>query len=754
VAFAYPDDGQVVLDGVDLDVPPDTTLGLVGRTGSGKTTLARLAGFVAGLPEGLDTVVGPDAGLSGGQAQLIGIGRALLRDPGLVVLDEASSRVDPVTAELVEAALDRLLAGRTVIVIAHRLRAVDRADVVAVLESGRVVEVGPRGHARRRPVEPVPPAGGPRGRARMTRRTAPPGHRRPRAGRVALGLARRWPGRYLAGSMLWAGWWVVPVLLGLLLKATFDAIGGASPAGLDVASLIALVVAVEGMRLAVFVGAFVVWSRWWARAHTLLRTNLLAAQVASGGPAAGAPVRASGEVIAVFRDDATDVVEYTDGWVDLAGTAVFGLIAVAVMLRVDALLTLVVVVPLVAAFGVTGLLAERIRRVRRADRKATARVTGLLGGLFSAVLAVKVAGAEDQAVRRLRSLNRDRLRTSLRDRVLTQTLDAFNGSTVDLTIGLVLLLVAPRMRTGAFTVGDLALFASYLTWLASLPRWAGLVLTRHRHAEVAAGRMAELLPNGDEAAAVAPRRLRIDQPPPPAPRPPRPSRRPGARAPAAPDVELRGFGVRGRLGGVDLRLAPGSFTVVTGPVGAGKSTLLRGLLGLTGPVEGTVVADGVVVTDLAAHFVPPRCAFVPQAPRLFSATLRDNLALGRAVDDAAVEAALRTAALDEDVAAMPDGLDTLVGPRGVRLSGGQLQRAATARALVAGAPMLLLDDLSSAVDAPTELQLWRRLVDSAGGNRPTVLVVSHRAAAIERADQVVRLDAGRVVAVETTLVRR
>lgn len=217
VTFAYDDGGAdgTVLHGVDLHLPAGTVTGLVGTTGSGKTTLARLAlrlidptsgsvelagvdlrevddghlrhrlaivtqdvqvldgtvrdnltlfsddhddsGLTAllhelglgpwldGLPDGLDTHVGSGtAGLSAGEGQLLGLGRAFLADPGLVVLDEASSRIDPATAEVVETALDRLLEGRTAMVIAHRLRAIDRADAVVVLDHGRVVEHGPR----------------------------------------------------------------------------------------------------------------------------------------------------------------------------------------------------------------------------------------------------------------------------------------------------------------------------------------------------------------------------------------------------------------------------------------------------------------------------------------------------------------------------------------------------------------------------------------------------------------------------------
>jgi len=575
----------------------------------------------------------------------------------------------------------------------------------------------------------------------------------PRAIRVAVGLARYRAGRYLVGGLFWIAWWSLPALVGLVLKAAFDAISGDAPAGLDAGSLIGVLLAVEAARLGIFFAAFPLWARWWAAGQALLRTNLLRSQVSSGGNGAGAPVRSAGAAIAVFRDDAEDFVKFVDSWVDLAGAVVFAIFALVVMVRIDAVLALVVGLPLVIVFAVTRALADRVRRTRRADREATARVTGFLGDVFSAVLAVKVAGAEERTVARLRQLNAARGRTALHDRVLADSLDAASGSTVDVGIGVVLLLAAGSMRAGEFTVGDLALFASYVSWLAGLPRIAGLVLTRHRHAEVAARRMAAMLPRNDETEAVVPRRLRLGAPVVIAERP-RPHR------PAPADVRLSGFGVRhaggGGIRGVDLHLPAGSFTVVCGTVGGGKTTLLRGLLGLAGPAEGTVRWDGAVVDDLAAHMVPPNCAYVPQAPRLFSATLRQNLLLGRAAAPGEVGSALHTAAFDADVAAMTDGLETVIGPRGVRLSGGQLQRAAAARALVADAALLVLDDLSSALDAATEQRLWSRLLAPrpGAGSPPTVLVVSHRAAALAHADQVVVVEDGRVRAIGTLAALR
>ncbi|GAA3620996.1 hypothetical protein GCM10022419_128310 [Nonomuraea rosea] len=134
-------------------------------------------------------------------------------------------------------------------------------------------------------------------------------------------------------------------------------------------------------------------------------------------------------------------------------------------------------------------------------------------------------------------------------------------------------------------------------------------------------------------------------------------------------------------------------------------------------------------------------AYASQVPRLFSETLRENLLLGEIATDAEIARALELAAFEQDLAAMPDGLGTVVGPRGVRLSGGQVQRATAARALVRDPDLLVVDDLSSALDVETERLLWDRI---AGRGPATVLVVSHRQAALERADQVIVLDRGRV----------
>ena len=171
---------------------------------------------------------------------------------------------------------------------------------------------------------------------------------------------------------------------------------------------------------------------------------------------------------------------------------------------------------------------------------------------------------------------------------------------------------------------------------------------------------------------------------------------------------LHGESKRG-VSDVSFTVPRGSFTIITGQVGSGKSTLLRAILGLLPAQAGEVCWDGEAVVDRASFFRPPRSAYTPQTPRLFSDTLAENISQGVAIDRAELDAAVYQAVMEPDVAQLEKGLDTLVGPRGVRLSGGQIQRSAAARMFVRRPALLVFDDLSSALDVETERLLWERL---------------------------------------------
>jgi ATP-binding cassette subfamily B protein len=199
---------------------------------------------------------------------------------------------------------------------------------------------------------------------------------------------------------------------------------------------------------------------------------------------------------------------------------------------------------------------------------------------------------------------------------------------------------------------------------------------------------------------------------------------------------------------VSFRLQGGEFMVITGQVGSGKSTLLKILLGLISRQTGEIRWNGETVQDPASFFRPPRCAYTPQVPRLFSATLGENILMGLDASSSDLAEAVRLSVLEDDVAQLEKKLDTPVGPRGVRLSGGQVQRVAAARALIRNPEFLVIDDLSSALDVETEKILWERLDQrrkSPNGGF-TCLVVSHRRAVLRRADRILVLKGGRIEA--------
>jgi ATP-binding cassette subfamily B protein len=309
------------------------------------------------------------------------------------------------------------------------------------------------------------------------------------------------------------------------------------------------------------------------------------------------------------------------------------------------------------------------------------------------------------------------------------------------------------MRDQSFSVGDFALFTYYLGYLTEFITEFGKFLNHYRQAGVSFERMTALLQGAPAATLVAHEPLYLHGELPPAAQPPltAPDRLeilavsgltyhfPRANG----DGSAEGNGVKE----IDLRLQRGSFTVITGRIGAGKTTLLRVLLGLLPKDTGEITWNGRRVNDPATFFIPPRSAYTPQAPQLFSATLRENLLLGMPEVEADLDGAIRQAVLEEDLAAMPEGLETRIGTKGLRLSGGQAQRAAAARMFARKAELLVVDDLSSALDVRTEQLLWERLFDLSArqnGDAPTCLVVSHRRPALRRADHIVVLKDGRV----------
>jgi ATP-binding cassette subfamily B protein len=265
---------------------------------------------------------------------------------------------------------------------------------------------------------------------------------------------------------------------------------------------------------------------------------------------------------------------------------------------------------------------------------------------------------------------------------------------------------------------------------------------RYRQAGVSIDRMSRVTRGAPRSALVEHGPIYEHADPPPVPFLPK------TEADRLQTLEVRGLtcrypGAERGIEDVNFRIQSGQFVVITGRIGAGKTTLLRALLGLLPRQAGEIRWNGQLVENPDSFLVPPRAAYTAQVPRLFSRTLRDNLLLGLPEDRVDLPGALRAAVLEDDVQALENGLETVVGPKGVKLSGGQIQRSAAARMFVREPELLVFDDLSSALDVETEQALWERLD---AGRRATCLVVSHRRTALRRADQIIILKDGRVEA--------
>jgi ATP-binding cassette subfamily B protein len=480
--------------------------------------------------------------------------------------------------------------------------------------------------------------------------------------------------------------------------------------------------------------------------NTLPRVNALRSLVGDPGPVTGRLPGSPGEAVSRFRDDAKDIANVLDVWLDMVAALIASVAGLVVLYLIAPRAALAMVLPIVVVLWIGHLLAHRLRRWRLAEREATAAVTGFIGDTFGAVGTVKLAVAERAVLSRFESLGRARAEMARRDQVGTQLSQTLGGITANAGLGLSLLLVAPLMSRGELSVGDIGLFTTYATAVGGLPRITARWSAYQRQADISAARLGRLMVDHspDGASATAPTWLRAGPPAfAPAAHP-----SPGERTDQDRLAHLAVRGLRVHLDGtdqlcdVDLDVHRGELVVVTGPVGSGKSVLIRALLGLIPRSSGSITWNGELIDDPATVLVPPRAAYVPQVPRLFSEPLADSVRLG--VGPEGLDRALSLARLHDDLAAMPDGLATRVGPKGVRLSGGQVQRTATARALVRRPELLVIDDLSSALDVRTESQLWDGLFAATHGNL-AVLAVSHRPRVLERADRVIVLEAGRRV---------
>lgn len=531
---------------------------------------------------------------------------------------------------------------------------------------------------------------------------------------------------------------------GLLIQAIFNTLSPSNHGAIAgwIWELIALLVVTALTRVLILLCAVFIEHTCFYYGMALVRKNLL--RYLLSRPGALALPYPPGEIINRMNwDIGTGMVEYIRSSFMVIGMAVLAGISLTIMLSIKPLFTLIIIAPLIVAALIVNFATAYIERFRRASRLADGNASAFLGEVFGAVQAIQVASAEEQIIKHFNKLSDIRRKAALRDSLFNEVvMNIFRNNVTNISTGLLLLLIGQVMQAGTFTVGDFALFIYLLTWVNEFTSFFGISLAQYKQAGVSLERLVALLVDQAPKLLVEHGAVHL--------RGTFPAIPPLTHTKAAPLEQLTASNLSyshpssgSGIEDIHLSVPRGSFVVITGRVGAGKTTLVRVLLGLLPKDTGSIQWNGVEIADPAAFFVPPRSAYTPQVPHLFSDTLKNNILLGLPANNGELSTALHAAILEQDVATLEKGEETMIGPRGVKLSGGQVQRTAAARMFLRTPELLVFDDLSSALDVETENMLWERLFAQ---QHTTCLVVSHRRAALRRADHILVLKEGKIEA--------
>ena len=546
--------------------------------------------------------------------------------------------------------------------------------------------------------------------------------------------------------------WLSFTVVGLILRAFFNYLTGDEGYSLSLGPVVGLQLGYAVIASLALCGAILANTGFRNRSMALMIRNMFSRILDMPGSIPlpkneDGRAMSSGEVISTFRDDTNEIVNAVTEVEDTIGLGITAIISMAIMIRINPVIALGTILPLGLIVFVAHKLGPLVKKYRKASREATSQVTGIIADMFNGTQAIKVGHAEERIVNHFREINAQRQESMIRDRLLSEFVNALSNGTVDIGMGMILLLAASSMYAGEFTIGDFALFAAYLWPTTHFMRIFGALVTLYKQTTISFQRMENMMQGAPAGGIVAFHPVYLKGEFPALPHTPKTAAHRLERLSVEnltysyDQDSANGNGLRE----VSFTLERGSFTVITGKIGSGKTTLLKVLLGLLPAQGGKIYWNGELITDPAAFLRPPRCAYTGQVPRLFSESMRDNILLGLPESQMDLQGSISKSVLERDVSDMEAGLDTLVGSKGIRLSGGQLQRTAAARMFVRDAELMIFDDLSSALDVETERLLWERVFSARSSDSfPTCLVVSHRRAVLRQADQIIVLKDGRV----------
>ncbi|WP_225770470.1 ABC transporter ATP-binding protein [Inquilinus sp. Marseille-Q2685] len=712
---------------------------------------ANIHGFVQTLPQGYRTVVGEKGvKLSGGQRQRVAIARALLRDTPILVLDEALSAVDAENEAVIQEALDRLMQGRTTLVLAHRLSSVIGCDRILVLDRGRVVESGPHAalmqqggvYAGLMAEQARESAAGAIIDAPVAARTVESAPTAPAAatkvetegilkaeglgwGRLVaelMKLARPWKGK-LALTFAFGVLRVVAFIgVGVLSALVLLALKNGEPYG-GLLWALAVVAPLSGVLH---------WLESWI-AHDMafrLLADMRADVFRKLDALAPAYLvrRRTGDLMALVTHD-IELVEYF-----FAHTVAPAFVAVLVPAAVLAVLVwaspwiALALLPFLLAVAVSPFLMRgRVDRLGSESREAAGELGAFAVDSVQGLGEIVAFQQEKARGDRLDALSQRFIRLRLpffaeltRQQSLLEILTGLGGLAVVVT-------GAALSTHGAIDPGLLPLL-TILAMSAFLPVSEIAQIGRQLADTLGAtrriyGLKAEPVPVVDGPGV------------------------PDHAGPAALALQGVGFTYPGQgrraLAGVTVEIPAGRTVALVGTSGAGKTTTAQLLMRFWDPDEGRITLNGSDLRDYELDDLRRRIALVAQDTYLFNDTLRANIRIARPeASEAELAEAIEHASLAELVATLPEGLDSPVGERGTALSGGQRQRVAIARAFLKNASVLILDEATSHLDTVNE-QAVRRALDRLQADRTTI-VIAHRLSTVRDADLIVVLDEGRV----------
>jgi ATP-binding cassette subfamily B protein len=711
--------------------------------------------FIMALPQGYATMIG-ERGimLSGGQRQRLAIARALLRDAPILILDEALSSVDAENEAVIQQAIDRLSAGRTTLILAHRLSSVIGADRILVLDHGHIVETGRHAELIRRD-GPYRRLMGGQAEERedelaFTDDDNPvAGEHKDREGIETSGEAAT---DAMASAAAAVGWgttlgtlvqiikpwrrrFAIVVTSGIARVAAFigvGVLGALAVAAVKTGSPFGYLLILLG--LAAPLAGLLHWLESWL-AHDIAYRLLAEMRIGLFHKLdALAPAylvrRRSGDLVALANQDVETIEYFFAHTVAPALVAILVPSTVLVTLAVLAWPIALALLPFVLFAGFAPVLMRaRIDRLGMQARDGLgllgAYVTETIQGLADLVAFQAVDGRRRGFMGLVRGYQRIRLEL-LRD-LSSQT------AQLEIVTGLGGLAVAV---VGAQLAAEHQLVVTTLPLLILLALASFLPISEIANVS---RQLADTIASTRRYYAVQREKPAVTDGPlhPPAPAGGSAIRfegvsfsYPGARRPALSDIRLD--------------VPAGSTMALVGPSGAGKTTIANLLLRFWDPNTGRILIDGVDLHDFQLDHLRARMSLVSQDTYLFNDTLRANVRLARPeADETAILRALEQAALADFVESLPEGLDTMVGERGVQLSGGQRQRVAIARAFLKNAPTLILDEATSHLDAVSEAQV-RNALDALMRNRTTI-VIAHRLSTVRDADRLAVLDRGRLV---------